>query len=1057
MFSHAYFLIDTSILSTDASVGEIITRILAFLLSRNESLTWNYEILDLGARQRAMTAQGKRRVSERKKPSAESIQQLRDALSDCTHQRKPALTSRRAVLDTLHERIMCLEADVEWGDPALMRSPTRNQGTRAWTDPMRLNESMSVRSHLYVLSKSPESLDALNEFVCGPGIDNTGLLDKLTLMRDGIIGNGIWENYARKRVSVGWIKPTKSRVVDMAPVDILVMSTFECCLEALGGCVMSAEELCNPSMPFSSIFEPLHRERTYPSWSRKFAHEISAVVDKFLTTGHDTQEQRTEDICVWTVQSKDPGSGMDTFRLRKIVHEPRRWLREGRLLRNFDLPEMVALAGEYQSMISQRQQTLADKAKDLATVCSMPMSVWPGVLRLVPSECMQCEVVADSRSPDNGLYGSEFIVAQNRSYATDGLAQTRGFTYFAIIPAGSRTALVYGLDTHAFEQALGISGSSSCEQTDAPSPEPFDPAWIEDWAWKLPSQMDIEPTDGCIIDTRHDFSTDDGIPCAASSPSKLCSTPTSASPDGGENSGSISASEDPCKHECAELEILDLHTWFGTAYLKWTAQPTSALDHAVSALESLFNSYKDDTQRDLELTKLRASVLLSSSSIDDAFSTDARDSRRQPSSAGDEGYIDSNAYMLQRQSVLDRVDDSDHRKWQLYECQLQILLHLFVVERMRTQDGKDSKEVVGQLVDTLHDLADQLCIWVSMDDLGGVFMPLTNPAAATDSGDTPNDPAAAFVGGPLVGRFAATLGDLVEDLRTQCGWVPQPSTDDTSLSDAEKTNNDAAGEGKRRKGTPRKINKSMSDRSEVIVDQRKRASNIMSGRKLARHLDELIGGTNNKSNSHIRSSGRRSSNIFPLPLPSKPTSSRRQSAQLKMPAHLIRQIKNEVVSTARTATKSHSATASSYGGNGRNAAGISSRSNTMRMNRAPSRPAIPSYLQESSSTPTLNGRQTDVCVVPEAQANKRQRTSGYVPLRSSAPTLFPQRNGQGMLCDNNGSESADRKQGLIGSSPFSEDVDIADIQNAFSRELFDALQDSDDGEGGIYIYDHSTH
>ncbi|KAJ2842781.1 hypothetical protein J3B02_005481, partial [Coemansia erecta] len=300
------------------------------------------------------------------------------------------------------------------------------------------------------------------------------------------------------------------------------------------------------------------------------------------------------------------------------------------------------------------------------------------------------------------------------------------------------------------------------------------------------------------------------------------------------------------------------------------------------------------------------------------------------------------------------------------------------MNQLRMLDTIEGKQIVDQLVEALNDLADQLCIWVSVDDLSGVLMPVTSTATVDTSSDVPNDPAAAFVGGPLVGRFASSLEDLVEDLRTQCGWVPQPSsTHDMLLADSSKSDADMAGDCKRRKGTPRKINRSMSDRSEVIVDQRKRSSKIMSGRRLARHLDELIGGNGGKGSlhSHSRSSGRRSSNILQLPLPSKPNSLRRQSAQLKMPAHLIRQIKSEVVSTARKAVKSHSATATSCSNGGGNSTSIG-RSNTLRM-KASRRLAIPSYMPESSSAPALAGRSGDMCIVPEAQASKRQRTSDY--------------------------------------------------------------------------------
>ncbi|KAJ1807815.1 hypothetical protein LPJ75_004717, partial [Coemansia sp. RSA 2598] len=506
----------------------MVTRILAFLIARNESLTWNYEIVDMGARQRAMTAQAKRRVSERKKPSAETIQQLKDALADYKEQRKPAAASQRAVLDTLHERLMCLEADVEWGDPALMRSPTRNVGTRAWTDPMRLNESMSVRSHLYVLGQAPESQDALDEFVYGSANSAYSLLEKLTFMRDGIIGNGIWENYTRKRVSVSWIKPEHKDVRDIDPIDILVMSTFECCLEALGGCVMSAQELCNLQVPFSSVFEPLHRERTYPSWSRKFAHEISAVVEKFLVSHpaerkHQQQQQQPSgSACVWTVQSREC-SDKHVLRLRKIEYEPRRWLREGRLLRNFDLPEMIALAGEYQSAIVQRQESSICEIENLVLVCTMPMSAWPSVLRLVSSECVQCEVLGSLRGGEFCNQG--FIVVESSS-----CTNASDFAYFAVVPAGLRTALIYGLDKPAFDEVLEIR--NSCSQLADLASEPFDPAWMEDWAWNIPSHMDIEPADDCAIDIRCEEVVDEYVLCPTISPSKLCSSSSSpASPD----------------------------------------------------------------------------------------------------------------------------------------------------------------------------------------------------------------------------------------------------------------------------------------------------------------------------------------------------------------------------------------------------------------------------------------------------------------------------------------------------------------------------------------------
>ncbi|KAJ1642961.1 hypothetical protein LPJ64_005222 [Coemansia asiatica] len=1063
MFSHAYFLIDAGmVVSSSDSISHIVTRILAFLISRNESLTWNFEIVDMSTRQRAMAAQGKRRVSERKKPSAETIAQLEKALADYLQQRKPASTSRRAVLDTLHERMMCLEADVEWGDPALMRSPTRNVGTRAWTDPMRLNESMSVRSYLYVLGQMPGSLDTLDRFVYGSANGTYSLLEKLTFLRDGIIGNGIWENYTRKRVSVSWIKPTAHKsIVEMDPVSILITSTFECCFEALGGCVISAKELCNPLVPFSSIFEPLHRERTFPSWSRKFAHEISAVVEKFLVSARHTVEnqQNLDAMGLWVVQgNKD--SGVDSFRMRKIEYEPRRWLREGRLLRNFNLEEMIALASEYQTAIVKRQERNDCKVNNLVSVCTVPMSAWPSVLRMISSECIQFETI-DSLYSVSDFLDKRFIIAKSCSFNNTSVSeQTSDFAYFAVVPAGLQTALVYGLDTYVFDQALEIS--NDCEQLTDLSLEPFDPAWLEDWACRIPGQMNIEPTDDCVIDIQYEDNSaeNSGLSLETASHSKLCSSPNSVSANAFNDSSrsnssgsSVLVSEEPC----SEINILDLNTWFEAVYLKRAAHSVSSrLEHAINSLETLFDNYENNAQKDQELDKLRTAVLLSSSSIDDAFSASAEKHIAQ-SLAANQHCNDSSQYLLLRQRMLSDMNVSEHRQWQLYECQLQIILHLFVIEQLRMLDTIEGKQIVDQLVEALNDLADQLCIWVSVDDLSGVLMPVTSTATVNTSSDVPNDPAAAFVGGPLVGRFASSLEDLVEDLRTQCGWVPQPSsTHDMLLADSSKSDADMAGDCKRRKGTPRKINRSMSDRSEVIVDQRKRSSKIMSGRRLARHLDELIGGNGGKGSlhSHSRSSGRRSSNILQLPLPSKPNSLRRQSAQLKMPAHLIRQIKSEVVSTARKAVKSHSATATSCSNGGGNSTSIG-RSNTLRM-KASRRLAIPSYMPESSSAPALAGRSGDMCIVPEAQASKRQRTSDYVPMRTAASALFLQRNGRNMLCEGN-DKTAGPRQISLDSSPLSADTDISDMQSIFSRELFDALQDSDEGEGGIYIYDHSSH
>ncbi|KAJ2000827.1 hypothetical protein GGI04_003994 [Coemansia thaxteri] len=254
MNSHVYFLIDTGALADGSAVSLMITRILVYLAAKNEAVTWNYETIDMRARQRSLAGHWKRKACARKQLTVDAINELTASLSSVKYTHDSATTRRRPALDGLHERLMCLEADVEWEDPALIRSPTRNSSLHSWTDPTRLNESVSVRSHLYIIGQAPQTLFELDEFVCGLSTHNSQgecrqaaggtLLENLTKLRDGFIGNGIWESYARKRVGVSWIQPAgREDLADLDPVDILIRGVFGCCLEALGGCVINMAEL----------------------------------------------------------------------------------------------------------------------------------------------------------------------------------------------------------------------------------------------------------------------------------------------------------------------------------------------------------------------------------------------------------------------------------------------------------------------------------------------------------------------------------------------------------------------------------------------------------------------------------------------------------------------------------------------------------------------------------------------------------------------------------------------------------------------------------------------
>ncbi|KAJ2469590.1 hypothetical protein GGI02_003359 [Coemansia sp. RSA 2322] len=697
MNSHVYFLIDTGALADGSAVSLMITRILVYLAAKNEAVTWNYETIDMRARQRSLAGHWKRKACARKQLTVDAINELTASLSSVKYTHDSATTRRRPALDGLHERLMCLEADVEWEDPALIRSPTRNSSLHSWTDPTRLNESVSVRSHLYIIGQAPQTLFELDEFVCGLSTHNSQgecrqaaggtLLENLTKLRDGFIGNGIWESYARKRVGVSWIQPAgREDLADLDPVDILIRGVFGCCLEALGGCVINMAELvAETSLPFSSVFAPLHRTRTYPSWSRKFAREISAVIDRFAMT--------------------------------------------------------------------------IDR--------------------------------------DDGFHAS----------------------------------------------------------SDAECSRPRECAAIED-----------------VFDANEQGKCSD-------------------------------------KHGKQELYCA----------MRW--QATQALAD----------------------------------------------------------------------------EESVRRDWQLRECQLQILLHLFAIERLRVQNSAECSET-DRLVESLHELVDFLCVRVSLGDIytrtGALGSNQNGDKTSTMVGgevDDGNDFAAAFIGGASVAKFAGTLGDIVEELRIQCGWVP-PVTREVQPKQLDQA--EVLPEGKRRKGTPRKISKSSGERSEVIVRQPKLASRELSGRKLARHLDELIGGNKGPPRYDEASSSEGGG--------SSPSSwaaeRRRQSLQPRLPAHLIRQIKTEVVSTSRPVLRTASATlpepataaAASRISSGGFACSLSSRSlgRSSSTRRKPLRRPALLACQNTSSSPPNNCRVDNLQVISEAQLSKRRRTGIHMPLDSSPPAFL---------------------------------------------------------------------
>ncbi|KAJ2736686.1 Heat shock transcription factor [Coemansia sp. BCRC 34962] len=989
---------------SNRAASVVIARILVYLAAKNEAVTWNYEIVDMRARQRAGAVQLRRKVSERKQLTVEAINGLATTLTSAKRQHSAGAAQRRLALDTLNERLMCLEADVEWEDPALIRSPTRSSSMRTWTDPTRLNESMSVRSHLYIVGWAPQTLAGLDEFVCGVAAQNNlegdfadgaTLLDKLTRLRDGVIGNGIWESYARRRVGVSWIQLAAREAVAAAdPVDILIGDLFACCFEALGGCVMNMDELASDlPLPFASVFAPLHRTRTYPSWSRKFAREISAVVDRFVMEISRDDRLRTEmeaggcEPQEWLLQTTLFASRQQSpkrlanpestaIRLTRAGSGSRCWLRDGRLLRRYDLPEMVALASEYKLSCLRHHEWLAGTAKSLVHFESISTRQWCHVVRKLSQLPVFCGI--DRRSYD--LLEGTVYYARYSSHSNSEGSSADSALYAAIVPAAGSTAAVYFMEatTYAEIASLPVDEAVLFPSGDSHTVGgQFQAAWIEDWAGRCYGDLGVASRDVCAVDVGFDESQFE-CPMSDQMPSDGF-MPSSSATSLLDTSAEFTIAD--AALEPALPSISTLSEWYSEIYLKGLLLPAPEYSRIVDGLALLCSSPASGGQPSAVLEPLVNSVLQSSSAIEDTFEV-----AESAQSADDTDDVD--AYRALRRQAMGAIGDDgpSKRAWQVRECQLQILLHLFAIDRLRSQQAADTT----QLEEALRDLVDLLCVWASLDDIV-VQVEATSRDQKSDKCTVPaideakdtNDFAAAFVGGSHVGMFGNTLGDIVEELRAQCGWVPPVTRGSERPSQCEHV--EPLPENKRRKGTPRKIDRSSGERSEVIVHQRNPAHQELSGRKLARHLDELIGG--NKGQQQRRDSDASSSEGGSSPS-FRAVERRRQSLQPRLPTHLIRQIRSEVVSTSQRAPKAKAA--SRVGSNGF-ACSVSGRAlgRSSSTRRKPLRKLALSAHPDPSGSPSMDSRTKDLCGVSEAASlSKRRRTIMGVPMGSSPPAFL---------------------------------------------------------------------
>ncbi|KAJ2453977.1 hypothetical protein EV183_001817 [Coemansia sp. RSA 2336] len=958
--THAYFLVDASALADSAAVTRVVTRILTFLAFKYDTFTWNYELIDLNARQRAATAFRKRRISERKKLTTSALEGFSNELCEFAHAKQQSHTAahtRRAVLDTLRERLMCLEADVEWGDPALMRSPTRTATTmRAWTDPTRLNESISVRSFLYIIADAPETPEDIERFVDGSVGSQSTLLEKLTQMRDSIIGNGIWESYARKRVGVSWIQLSRPKQrLEQTAVNVVIGAVFNCCFEALGGCVVSVPELDAAALvPFSSLFKPVHRVRTFPSWSRKFAREISVAVEWLSRYLDASANDSKSGFRSWSLSI---GSCQDVVaKLVECERQQRKWLTDGRIHRRYNFPEMVSLAEKV------RLASTPSPLSPLVHLQSYPQYSWPLAARHLDADPVVCHA--------HNLNSSQQFMLAAQQLPEDEVE------YAAVVPLNnSNLVAVYAMDAAVFEHVVQILESAACRNiapTQQPDASVFHATWLESWVSEAKDQLNIAPAETCDIDVSIDSSLIESFRqkmeagLAQEPANDTCERDT-------QPSCTASADSEPAK-EC--IVVQSLETWYSEMYIKTMSQAAPQFDQAIATAKTLLANSAHAGDAYTAVVQLINAILQPSASIEDVFvCSDKADSENA-----------FGAIRLRSAAAL-ASDDQGKRRWQIHECQLQILLHLLALDFIQEWDLGERCDV-SKLTETLSDLADQLCIWASVDDIFSLDPGNSvSGSAALDYMGRSNDLAAAFVGSAVVGQFTERLRDTVEELRVQCGWVPHEE-------------NPATTDIKRRKSIPRKIAADKGERSEVIVHQSKRKSQTMSGRKLARHLEELIGGkkrrqlfgTSSSSDNAAKSDSSAASSV---------TSQRRKSAQLKMPLQLIRQLKSEVVSTARPASLSRSSTINTRSNSSgsirrgtRNntisrtfsASKISTANNCARSQAPTRRQPIPEF-PDLSSSPSISGRVNELHLVPETPSKKRQRTQDPVPA-SSSPTAF---------------------------------------------------------------------
>ncbi|KAJ1948597.1 hypothetical protein FBU59_001519 [Linderina macrospora] len=884
--SHVYFLIDGSAINySQRAVGAVLVQILVYLSAQHQRISWNYELVDLESRPEPITAQHKRKVRERREISVASVDKFLAELRELPTGRQSAHSC--APIETLHARLMCLEADVEWGDPATMRSPVRNSQARAWTDPTRINESMSVQKYLFIVGRAPESLATLRDFVRGPAMntepqEDGSLIEQLTELRDGVIGKGLWESYARKRVGISFVSVAHRRAVaDMDPVDILINGVFESCFESLGGCVVPLNCLLVRGLPFSSLFSPWHRRRTYPSWSRKFAREVSAVLDRFSEDGGE------ESYREWLLAM---GNMPNAVRLRQLPIPKQRWLTDGRLHRRYDLAEMVAIASDYRQACAESQQG-HDGGSMLVAIGTAPMDLWLRIVREVgTAPPIYCDVeraqlssrsiiIARSTAPAAPERGSSRVLFQQA-------APAQVQTLVLVVPVSEGGAAIYYIDDGVYARISGIISEYGDQDHTYPSDHPFrqfEPSWIESWSWKdAVCHVSVQPQDKCSIDVGLCSLQ---IDCSLFEPETSSSIRSSPLHMDGQTGSEVTAVQiwEPVDVTDADECISSLELWYSNVYLKTVADTCLTFDRVLDTLESLCLSDSDSSTSMMD--QLAHDILLTSADIDDFFEEDKMDG------AG-------NVFQQMRVKMAKELtDDSVQQQcsWRLQECRVQILLHLFVLDYARSH----SKELVNghtceNLLESLHDLVDLLCIWASLDDIA--ITPISRTTSTTgdpsrsDSQsspviDTPSDLAGAFISSPCMAQFDDSLCDVLEELRIQCGWVPSERIDV-----AQNATVVMSPDSKRRKGTPRRLQSGQSlPKSEVIVLQRQnKPQTSVSGRRLARHLDELISNKKLKLEEPVPSEPKQGS---------VPSMLERQPSSRKLPSHLVRKIKSEVVST----------------------------------------------------------------------------------------------------------------------------------------------------------------